>query len=167
MVIWMKKEGGAWKNSASYNPLNTGYQMPGSVNFKSKEEGKGVQAYTSVDQGLDATYNTLTGNQSKARGYDKIVELFKAGAPKEEIFAALSQSSWDEARYKGVDWSKISADYNVGSKATTGTSSATSGATVNYGGVTFNVTGNDPEAIAKAIKEYFNDTVVQAGAANK
>lgn len=164
MMIWQKREGGAWKNSASYNPLNTSLQLDGSVNYKSKEKAKGVQAYQSWAQGVDATYQTLTGANAKTYGYDKVVALLRAGAPKEEVFAALSQSSWDANRYKGTDWSAITPIYNVGTTPTTGPGPTN---TINYGGVTFKVYSNDPKAIAREIQKHFDELKAKNAMANK
>lgn len=92
---WMAKEGGHWNNSAGYNPLNSTYSMSGSTLMDAGPgRDAGVRHYTDWKQGLNATVNTLTGSNSKARGYDKIVGLLKSGAKKDEIMAAVMGSSW-------------------------------------------------------------------------
>jgi hypothetical protein len=59
ILHWEDVEGGNWKNTAKYNPLNTTYQMPGSVNYNTGQPGGGVQSYTSWQSGLQATIDTI------------------------------------------------------------------------------------------------------------
>jgi hypothetical protein len=94
LLAWQAEEGGHWRNTAGYNPLNTTYEMPGSFKMKGKGGKVGVQHFTSWDQGIEATYKTLTTGSSKSRGYDAIVTAFKNGAPKEELLKAIAGSSW-------------------------------------------------------------------------
>lgn len=75
LEAWCQREGGNWKNSATYNPLNTEYQLPGSANFGSHLVGQaGVQAYTSWDQGIQATIDTL-----RLPYYKEIVQALQSG----------------------------------------------------------------------------------------
>ena len=100
---WMNEEGGHWKNTAGYNPLNTTYLMPGSTKYGGTGGGKnGVQHYTSWQQGLEATINTLMGNQANERGYSKIVKLLKSGASSDEIYKAVLDSSWGTGKGSGA-----------------------------------------------------------------
>ena len=102
LVMWQKMEGGNWKNSAKFNPLNTSYQLPGSTKFGTGKSGKGVQAYTSWQQGLDATISTLTGKSAKERGYTAIVDFLRAGGgTSAEMLKLMQGSAWDAGRYKG------------------------------------------------------------------
>lgn len=94
MLAWQAEEGGHWDNTAGYNPLNTTYEMPGSFRMKGKGGKVGVQHFTSWDQGIEATYKTLTTGSTKARGYDAILTAFKNGAPKEELLKAIAGSDW-------------------------------------------------------------------------
>src|SRR4051812_28469417 len=55
IVSWEQAEGGHWQNTATYNPLNTTQDAAGATSMNSV----GVKAYTSWDQGLDATAQTL------------------------------------------------------------------------------------------------------------
>ena len=55
LVKWENKEGGNWNNTASYNPLNTTQNEPGAKSMNSV----GVKAYTSWQQGFQATVETL------------------------------------------------------------------------------------------------------------
>lgn len=93
--IWAKKEsGGVWGKGAAYNPLNTTLNMEGASNFNKV----GVKNYGSVEQGIEATAQTLTGRSSATRGYDNIVSLMQSGASREELLKAISQSSWAGAK---------------------------------------------------------------------
>jgi hypothetical protein len=94
LLAWQAEEGGHWNNTAGYNPLNTTLKMPGSFAMKGKGGKAGVQHFTSWDQGIEATYKTLTTGSTKERGYDAIVSAFKSGASKEELFKAIAGSSW-------------------------------------------------------------------------
>lgn len=97
IVTWMKFEGGHWRNTADYNPLNTTLDKPGSNPMNSV----GVEAYTSWDQGLEATIETLTGNKAKQRGYTAIVNALKTG-DREDILKAINNSSWRTGKAGGA-----------------------------------------------------------------
>jgi murein DD-endopeptidase MepM/ murein hydrolase activator NlpD len=88
LTTWMHWEGGT-KNNA-FNPMNTTYEMPGSTDFNSV----GVQSYVSLTQGVDATYNTLTGKSAKERGYTAIVEALRTNAPLDTVVNNINHSSW-------------------------------------------------------------------------
>ena len=90
LTTWAAHEGGHWKNSANYNPLNTTLDMGGSESMNSV----GVKRYTSWDQGIQATVNTLTGASADARGYSAIVNALKSGADTSSILSAISNSAW-------------------------------------------------------------------------
>jgi hypothetical protein len=84
LCVWALKEGGHWKNSAKYNPLNTSQPMPGS----SKINSHGVQAYTSWEQGYEATIKTLTNGR-----YNNMVADLKAG-DSAKFVRDLAASPW-------------------------------------------------------------------------
>jgi hypothetical protein len=88
LTTWMHWEGGT-KNNA-FNPMNTTYEMPGSTDFNKV----GVQSYVSLTQGVDATYNTLTGNKAKERGYTAILDSLRTGAPLDTFVNNINKSSW-------------------------------------------------------------------------
>lgn len=71
LVSWAAMEGGNWNNTAQFNPLNTTLRVPGST-VMSGGNTAGVQAYTSWQQGLEATAQTLAG-------YPAILAALKAG----------------------------------------------------------------------------------------
>jgi hypothetical protein len=87
---WMRFEGGHWKNSAHYNPLNTTLDMGGSEIMNSHK----VRRYTSMEEGLDATVRTILGNKSAERGYDAIVGALKNNADPQTVFNLINESSW-------------------------------------------------------------------------
>jgi murein DD-endopeptidase MepM/ murein hydrolase activator NlpD len=87
---WMRFEGGHWKNSAHYNPLNTTLDMGGSEIMNSHK----VRRYTSMEEGLDATVQTILGNKSAERGYDAIVNALKNNADPQTVFNLINDSSW-------------------------------------------------------------------------
>jgi hypothetical protein len=100
---WMGAEGGHWKNTAGYNPLNTTYSMSGSTLMDAGPgRDAGVRHYTDWKQGLNATVNTLTGNLANERGYTKIVKLLKSGASSDEIYKAILDSSWGTGKGSGA-----------------------------------------------------------------
>ena len=111
---WMAEEGGHWNNSAGYNPLNTTYSMKGaSLMDSGPGRAAGVKHYTDWAQGLNATVNTLTGNQAEQRGYTKIISLLKSGASKEEIHKAILASSWGTGGGSGSATAEGSTDTAV------------------------------------------------------
>jgi hypothetical protein len=153
--IWAKKEsGGVWgAKGGAYNPLNTTLGMEGASNFNTH----GVKNYQSMDQGIDATYQTLTGNQSGARGYDRIVELMRSGASREQIVAAISASHWAG-----------SGGYKDGLKGITPNIAVPNNTTNNNTNVTINVNGaKDPNAIGNEIQRILNEQAMKNKAANK
>ncbi len=81
----------AWENaeytSARWNPLATSYPMPGSTTFN----GSGVQNYTSLDQGLQATVNTLA---ESGHGYEPIMSDFRGCADAMTTAKAINASAW-------------------------------------------------------------------------
>jgi hypothetical protein len=73
LVSWAAAEGGNWRNSATFNPLNTTQREPGSqVMFGGNSAG--VQAYTSWQMGLSATANTLNNGF-----YPQIMAALRSG----------------------------------------------------------------------------------------
>jgi hypothetical protein len=90
LTTWMRFEGGHWKNSAKYNPLNTTLKVPGATSMNSV----GVKAYANWDEGLQATISTLTGSKADARGYTAIVNALKAGTDPNSVLDAVNNSAW-------------------------------------------------------------------------
>jgi murein DD-endopeptidase MepM/ murein hydrolase activator NlpD len=101
LTTWARHEGGHWKNSANYNPLNTTLDMSNNESMNSV----GVKRYKSWEEGYAATINTLTGRKADERGYTAIVNALKSGASTESILSAINNSAWmtgktGENRYK-------------------------------------------------------------------
>jgi hypothetical protein len=91
ITSWEAAEGGHWNNSATYNPLNTTLHMPGSGPMggnPNQNGGDPVQAYTSWQQGLDATVNTITHSR-----YSGIIQALHANNPQAAAQAAVN-SGW-------------------------------------------------------------------------
>jgi hypothetical protein len=87
ITTWMQFEGGLNHN----NPLNTTLDMKGSTTWNSE----GVKTYPTLSEGTQATVETLTGNQSKSRGYDAIVNALKKGnTPTSDVLQLVNSSSW-------------------------------------------------------------------------
>jgi hypothetical protein len=110
VLSWMAEEGGHWKNSAGYNPLNTTRNMPGAKLMDGGPgRAHGVKHFTSWEQGLEATVLTLT-EKAKERGYDKIVNSIITGKDKNRIMEAVYASKWGTGKGGGTSGSTDSAD---------------------------------------------------------
>lgn len=113
VVAWENQEGGNWKNTAAYNPLNTTLQMPGSTS----QNKVGVQAYTSWDQGLAATAQTL-----EQTNMTPIRQALATGGGCQGLADAGPGTPW------GTNWSSVAklcgVSYNPASTAA-GTSTST------------------------------------------
>ena len=87
MTTWMGWEGGQWKNSAHYNPLNTTLGASGASDINSV----GVKSYTSYQQGLQSNISTLKENQ---KGYAAIRAALMQGNNLSGVLSAVNQSAW-------------------------------------------------------------------------
>lgn len=85
IVAWEAQEGGHWKNTAHYNPLNTTLNFPPDSNINSV----GVKAYESWEQGLEANVKTI-----ELSYYTHIVEGLRANVPADQTLHAISASPW-------------------------------------------------------------------------
>jgi hypothetical protein len=85
IVAWEMAEGGNWANTALYNPLNTTMPEPGATSINSV----GVKAYTSWDEGFDATIATLFNGS-----YTGIISALKAGNNAQAVADAVGASPW-------------------------------------------------------------------------
>lgn len=87
MVSWMQAEG----SSAKFNPLATTQRMSGSTNFNSV----GVQDYTSVEQGIEATAKTLNyGADRGLFGYKPIRRRLRRSVWAKWTLMAVEESAW-------------------------------------------------------------------------
>ena len=178
VMFWEGKEGGNWHNTAKFNPLNTSYTLPGSTNFNTKKPGGGVQAYTSWDQGLQATIGTLTGKNANERGYTAIVDfLKKGGGSTADMLKIMQNSQWDAGKYGGAGGSSSSASTSATttSSAPVNAAEAANMLTLQNAGafnskstggtnITINLTGSmDSTANALAIKKALSDPTIKIG----
>jgi len=85
VVSWQVQE----FTQAAWNPLATTHRLPGSTGFNSV----GVQNYVSLQQGLQATDETIA-NGWDAYGYGAIVRSLRACAPALTTASAIAGSSW-------------------------------------------------------------------------
>lgn len=85
LTAWQRAEGGNWQNTARYNPFNTTLDEPGATPINSV----GVKAYTSWQQGLTATLDTLSGS-----AYGGIRQALAAGNNPQAVADAISSSPW-------------------------------------------------------------------------
>jgi len=176
VTMWEGMEGGNWHNTASFNPLNTSYQMSGSTNYSTGKAGSGVQAYKNWGQGLQATIATLTGQNAGARGYTNIINMLKTGtASQSDFLSALQASSWDAGHYSGgmstssgggaaggsstTDWLN-----QAGAFATKGAVAGKSSGSTTNNNIVINLTGSaDSTANANAIKKALSDPNLTIG----
>jgi hypothetical protein len=82
-VAWETAEG----TQATWNPLATTYDMPGATVYNSS----GVRNYTSRQQGIDATIDTLNVPN---HGYGEIVSGLKSSADPMDTGNAIQASDW-------------------------------------------------------------------------
>jgi hypothetical protein len=110
LKTWARFEGGHYKNSASYNPLNTTYELPGSKGMNSV----GVKAYANWDDGIKATVASLTGKRAEERGYAAIVDALRKGGDKDTILAAINKSAWvhGEGKASNYKFNGSSSEYS-------------------------------------------------------
>jgi hypothetical protein len=110
IVAWEAGEGGHWQNSATYNPLDTTQDAPGASSMNSV----GVKAYSSWDEGLNATVQTLQNGR-----YQPILDALHNGHEASLVTQAVVNSPW------GTRHINLSADYS--SYGHGGTSGGTGG----------------------------------------
>ena len=83
----------AWETSestaAAFNPLATTHAMEDATDMNPV----GVKNYVSLDQGLDASRDTLTGG-AESFGYGAILDRLRACAPAASTAAAINASAW-------------------------------------------------------------------------
>ena len=88
MTTWMAWEGGHWKNSAYYNPLNTTLKTGGATGSMNSV---GVKRYNSWESGLDATIQTISTGKY---GYDQILNALSKGNDAQAVISAVNNSKW-------------------------------------------------------------------------
>lgn len=88
VTTWMAWEGGHWKNSAHYNPLNTTLKTQ---NATGSMNSVGVKRYNSWESGLDATIQTISTGK---HGYDAILSALSKGNDAQAVISAINSSKW-------------------------------------------------------------------------
>jgi hypothetical protein len=126
LTTWMRHEGGHWKNSANYNPLNTTLDMSNNESMNSV----GVKRYKSWEEGYAATIGTLTGKSADERGYTGIVNALKSGASTDAILAAVNNSAWMTGKTGKNPYKFQGGPASLGVATPSMSSSGSSGATV-------------------------------------
>lgn len=97
LAAWHVREDGRF-SGAEYNPLNTEWKMPGSTDFNSA----GVQNFTSVTEGAEATARTLQGNP----GYRDLLLAFRSGHPNRSA-TYVGLSTWSGGSYSTLNGVEI------------------------------------------------------------
>jgi hypothetical protein len=85
ITAWAKAEGGNWHNTAKFNPLNTTQNATGATSMNSV----GVKSYTSWQQGMQATVDTLNNGR-----YGGILAALSTGTSDQAVRAAVARSPW-------------------------------------------------------------------------
>lgn len=89
LIAFQAHEGGHMHNAAAFNPMNTTWKMPGSSTGSGLSKSIGVQAYSSWDDGLEATAKTLSNGL-----YGGIINSLKRSASPDETLRAVGASKW-------------------------------------------------------------------------
>jgi len=154
LTTWMRFEGGHWKNSAKYNPLNTTLTVPGSTSMNSV----GVKAYANWNEGLQATVSTLTGSKADARGYTAIVNALRAGTDPNSVLDAVNNSAWlsGKTNNPGYKFPTIKGGGDVGYGASMPTQLQSGNKTVNVTIKFDQATDQDAIRFAKKVKDYLD-----------
>lgn len=154
LTTWMRFEGGHWKNSASYNPLNTTLNVAGSRSMNRV----GVKAYSNWNEGLQATISTLTGASSDKRGYSAIVDALKSGTDPNAVLSAVNNSAWRSGRTgdPGYKFPTIKGGGDLGYGASMPTQLQSANKTVNVTIKFDQATDQDAIRFAKKVKDYLD-----------
>ena len=125
---WANLEGG----TAAYNPLNTTLPAAGSSAYN----GVGVQSYTSPQQGVASTAQTLLNGN-----YPNLVAALRSGNPFGSSAIANDLSTWSGGGYSSVP---VPAGLTTTSQGST-VGASTPGGSLNIGGVTIGPWENVPD----------------------
>jgi murein DD-endopeptidase MepM/ murein hydrolase activator NlpD len=154
LTTWMNFEGGHWKNSAKFNPLNTTLNVPGASSMNSV----GVKAYTNWDEGIQATISTLTGANADKRGYSAIVGALKQGTDPNAVLKAVNNSAWRSGKTgdPGYKFPTVKGGGDVGYGASIPSQLDTGNKTVNVTIKFDQATDQDAIRFAKKVKAYLD-----------
>jgi len=141
MTTWMAYEGGHWKNSATYNPLNTTLETSASAGSMNSV---GVQKYSSYEGGLSATAQTLNMDY-----YANVRKALYEGKDAKKVLNEVSASPWGTFK-SGSSSSSSSISSSIGNK------------TVNINVNLANASVSEANVLAKKVKEILlNDKDLQ------
>lgn len=84
IVAFEAEEGGHYHNGARFNPMNTSLPMPGAQSVIGA-----VKAYTSWQQGVEATARTIVQNNMRP-----ILDALKADAAPQDFLHAITATPW-------------------------------------------------------------------------
>lgn len=157
MTTWMAWEGGHWKNSANYNPLNTTQPESGATSMNSV----GVKRYKSWEQGLQATVETIKNGR-----YSNIMSALMRGDSAQAVISAINDSPWG-THIKGGGPANQQvvgvggpSQHGMGTAAVSAASTLTgSSRVVNLNVYPRGATDEDAKMLAKMVKKHLdNDT---------
>lgn len=86
VIAWEDEEGGNWKNTAKFNPMNTTQPEPGSYDINGPYN---VQAYTSWTEGVTANKTTILNGY-----YGNILAALNSGNTAYRVATAIDSSTW-------------------------------------------------------------------------
>jgi murein DD-endopeptidase MepM/ murein hydrolase activator NlpD len=154
LTTWMRFEGGHWKNSAKYNPLNTTLTVPGSTSMNSV----GVKAYANWNEGLQATISTLTGSKADARGYTAIVNALRSGTDPNSVLDAVNNSAWlsGKTNNPGYKFPTIKGGGDMGYGSSVPTQLQSGNKTVNVTIKFDQATDQEAMRFAKKVKDFLD-----------
>lgn len=159
LTTWARFEGGHWKNSAMYNPLNTTLDMNGNPSINSV----GVKRYGSWEEGNSATVKTLLGNRSAERGYAAIVDALRSDAGTSAVLSAINSSAWVHGEGKASNYNFPRGGGTSGFGASFSSDTGASGARNVYINVKYD-RADQAAAIklAKMVESYLKDNASNA-----
>jgi hypothetical protein len=102
LTMWAIREGGHFKNSAKYNPLNITKRAKDKSGQCVSTFGVGICAYDSYVHGIEQTLYSLKAHPSLAK-------QLKDDADYASLGAALKASNWDAGHYAGANWDSLAA----------------------------------------------------------
>lgn len=122
LMAWANREGGHWHNTARFNPINTTQEMPGSTAISGNSAG--VQAYTSWQQGIDATLKTLHNGR-----YNDILAALKSGQGLMGMESYPGLYTWSGHSYSSLRGSSTADETGAGVTGNSNSSSDSSSGT--------------------------------------
>lgn len=91
LVAWEAQEGGHWRNSRRYNPLNTTYHDGETPGYSAGGSQGDIGAYGTWGEGMYATMKTIRGH---GHGYENILAALRKGNDAQAVVRAINASDW-------------------------------------------------------------------------